>query len=182
MANRNIPLGDSTQEPQVNPFDAPIPGQSLTDTPGNHPWEHPAKYNDPEELLDTLWERLTTPQALEEMITMLDAGIPVEAIVRTITFAGFTQGEFSPDVGFLIVEPLMKMITAIGVRAGIKNLRISLEDLDNRSFIRDMSKLKQAGKRAKEPRTVEAEEVPQALPTGAGMGLLARPQQAMGEM
>ena len=28
-------------EAKYNPFDAPVPGQSLTDTPGNAPWEHP---------------------------------------------------------------------------------------------------------------------------------------------
>ena len=27
-------------EPEDNAFDAPIPGQSLTDEPGNYPWEH----------------------------------------------------------------------------------------------------------------------------------------------
>ena len=30
---------------QTNPFDTPIPGQSLTDKPGNYPWEHAAKYS-----------------------------------------------------------------------------------------------------------------------------------------
>lgn len=179
MANRNIPLSDSTQEPGINPFDAPVPGQSLTDTPGNYPWEHPPTNTNPEELLEDLWERITTPQALEEMLSMLDAGIPVEAIVRVITFAGFTEGEFTPDVGFLIIEPLMEMITAIGVRAGIKNLRISLEDLDNESFIKDMGKLKHAGKQAKEPRLIDVEEVPQ-LPQQS-KGLLAKPE-SMGEM
>ena len=27
-----------------NPFDTPIPGQSLTDVPGNGPWEHPPQF------------------------------------------------------------------------------------------------------------------------------------------
>ena len=35
-----------------NPFDAPIPGQSLTDTPGNYPWEHPPQYTDVDDILD----------------------------------------------------------------------------------------------------------------------------------
>ena len=36
-------------QPEVDPFDAPIPGQSLTDEPGNYPWEHPPQYTNPEE-------------------------------------------------------------------------------------------------------------------------------------
>ena len=40
---KNEQLEEPTQyvEPAENPFDAPIPGQSLTDEPGNYPWEHP---------------------------------------------------------------------------------------------------------------------------------------------
>ena len=94
---------DNTNQPEFDPFNAAIPGQSLTDEPGNYPWEHPPKFNDPEELINELWMRMTQPEALEEILTMLDAGIPVEAIVRVMTFTGFAEGEFNPDVGFLIV-------------------------------------------------------------------------------
>ena len=27
-----------------DPFDSPVAGQSLTDTPGNYPWEHPPQF------------------------------------------------------------------------------------------------------------------------------------------
>ena len=36
----------------VNPFDAPIPGQSLTDKPGNAAWEHAPQFADPNEALE----------------------------------------------------------------------------------------------------------------------------------
>ena len=39
---------------------------------------------------------------------MLDAGVPVEALGRVLLFAGFMEGKFSPDVAFIITEPLMK--------------------------------------------------------------------------
>jgi len=32
-------------------FSAPIPGQSLTDTPKNYPWERPAEITDPREAI-----------------------------------------------------------------------------------------------------------------------------------
>jgi hypothetical protein len=32
------------KEAPNNPFDAPVPGQGLTDKPGNYPWEHPPQY------------------------------------------------------------------------------------------------------------------------------------------
>ena len=36
-------INDNITEPEYNSFDAPIPGQSLTDEPGNYPWEHHQK-------------------------------------------------------------------------------------------------------------------------------------------
>lgn len=170
-----IKQDDSSFGAQYNPFDAPIPGQSLTDEPGNYPWEHPPKNTDPNDVLENLFDRLTDPETSEQMILMLDSGIPVEALARVITFTGFAEGEYNPDIGLLIIEPLMKMITAIGMRAGIKNLRISLDDLSNKKQIRDMLTLKEANKRVEETAKGiiegEAETVQQVR-----QGLLAKPE------
>jgi len=179
LMTRIITPTDDAIETEINEFDVPVPGQSLTDTPGNYPWEHPPKMLQPEMVLDILWERLTTPEALEEIITMLDAGVPVEAIVRVITFVGFAEGEFTPDVGFLIVEPLMEMITAIGVRAKIKNLRISLSDLSNKKFKKDMAKLKYVNEEIQMKKN-NSKKLP--MITEQKVGLLAKPMEPQGEV
>ena len=126
---------DNFTEAPYDEFDAPIPGQSLTDTPGNAPWEHPPQYTNPEEILDGLYDKITDGEFSQQLIAMLDAGVPVEAIVRVMVFGGFMQGKFTPDVGFMIVEPLMKLVSAIGIRAGVKELRLSLDDLSNNKFL-----------------------------------------------
>jgi len=141
---------DNIKQPEYDPFDAPIPGQSLTDEPGNYPWEHPPKTLDPEQALDKFWNRLTDPEVAEEIIIMMESGVPVEALARILTFTGFAEGEFTPDVGFLTIEPLMKMIAAIGMRAGVKNLVISLEDFGNNKTIKDMLSLKEVNERIEE--------------------------------
>ena len=141
---------DNIKQPEYDPFDAPIPGQSLTDEPGNYPWEHPPKTTEPEQALDKFWNRLTDPEVAEEIIIMMEAGVPVEALARILTFAGFAEGEFTPDLGFLTIEPLMKMIAAIGMRAGVKNLVISLEDFGNNKTIKDMLSLKEVNERIEE--------------------------------
>ena len=51
----------------IDPFNAPVPGQSLTDTPGNYPWEHPPKNTDVEMLLENLFTRLTQPQSVKKL-------------------------------------------------------------------------------------------------------------------
>jgi len=166
-------MKDNFTESPYNEFDAPIPGQSLTDTPGNAPWEHPPQFTDPEEILDSLYDKITSGEFAEQLIAMLDAGVPVEAIVRVMIFGGFMQGKFTPDVGFMIVEPLMKLVSAIGIRAGIKELKLSLEDLSNNKFLKDMADLKASSQEMKEISQDIQEELPQPE---QGPGLLARPQ------
>ena len=159
-------INDNIIEPEYNPFDAPIPGQSLTDEPGNYPWEHPPKTTDPEAALNKFWDRLTDPEVAEEMIAMMDAGIPVEALARILTFTGFAEGEFTPDVGFLTIEPLMKMLAAIGIRAGVDKLVISMEDLGNEKTVRDMITLKEANQQIEK---IADESQPAKLPSNSGL-------------
>ena len=70
-------------------FDRPIPGQSLTDEPKNYPWEHPAQFSDLREARDRIFEGLTQEESVQQLYTMLRPNVPVEAIVRTVLFAGF---------------------------------------------------------------------------------------------
>jgi hypothetical protein len=79
---------------------------------------------------------------MEQIIGMLDAGVPIEAITRVIVFGGFVEGKFTPDVGFLITEPVMKMLMAIGVRAGINNIRMSMQDVTNSKQLSEIAKIK----------------------------------------
>ena len=83
------------------------------------------------------------------------------------------QGKYTPDVGFMIVEPLMKLIAAVGIRAGIKEVRLSLDDLSNNKFLKDMAELKAA----KEEMGTITQDIQQDLPQPeAGPGLMTRPQ------
>ena len=114
-----------------NPFDAPVPGQGLTDKPGNYPWEHPPQYTDTMEASEYVWDKMTQPLFVKQIIAMLDAGIPVEAIARIVVFSGFTEGKWTPDVGFMLAETVVKMVATIGFTAGVKKFRISMQDLTN---------------------------------------------------
>ena len=162
---------DNTAQPEFDPFSAPIPGQSLTDEPGNYPWEHAPKNTDPETIVNDLFMRMTQPEALQEILVMLDAGIPVEAIVRVMVFTGFAEGEFNPDVGFIIIEPLMEAVATIGLRAGVKNLKLSISDTGNKDFRKTMSELKLANEQKEMP--MPTKEIENKKP----QGLLAKPEE-----
>ena len=53
---------------------------------------------------DFVWGQLSTPEFAEQVISMLDAGVPVEAIGRVILFGGFTAGTIAFFVGELNVK------------------------------------------------------------------------------
>jgi len=152
-----------------DPFDSPVAGQSLTDTPGNYPWEHEPQFVDPEEITEYLWVTMHRKEFIQELIGMLDAGVPVEAIGRTVLFGGFMEGKFSPDLAFIITEPVMKMIAAIGINGGVENIVFSLEDLTNKQQIREITKVKMAKEKVAEITESTQEDIKKA-------GLMSRPQ------
>ena len=98
---------------------------------------------------------------------MLDAGVPVEAIGRSILFGGFMKGTFTPDVAFLIAEPVMKMVATIGYIAEIKDIKISMNDVTNKNELRSAVQIKVAAKDAGEN---VKEEIQQK-------GLMAKPNE-----
>ena len=152
-----------------DPFDSPVAGQSLTDTPGNYPWEHEPQFTDPEEITEYLWVTMHKKEFVQELIGMLDAGVPVEAIGRTVLFGGFMEGKFSPDLAFIITEPVMKMIAAIGIKGGVKRIVFSLEDLTNKQQIREITKVKMAKEKISEITESTQEGIKKA-------GLMSRPE------
>ena len=170
---------DQFKEAPNNPFDAPVPGQGMTDKPGNYPWEHPPQYTDTMEATEFVWDKLTEPQFAEQVIGMLDAGIPVEAIGRIIVFSGFAEGKWTPDVAFIITEPIMKMIATIGIQGGVKKFRISTQDLTNNTEMKailDVKKNQSEFEKASKGVQAEIEKQPEQK------GLMAAPQPKEEEM
>tara|TARA_R100001460_G_scaffold11351_4_gene26642 strand:- start:14916 stop:15422 length:507 start_codon:yes stop_codon:yes gene_type:complete len=113
---------------KYNPFDAPVPGQSLTDTPQNYPWEHSPKHTNINEAAETMFRALTEEDAAMNLLAMLKSEVPVEAITRTLIFTGFVEGKFNPDLGILLAPITMNMIIAIAKRAGLKEIVITMND------------------------------------------------------
>ena len=117
-----------------NPFDAPIPGQSLTDTPGNASWEHPPQYTKLDETAEVVWDLLHEPNKLEQIILLLHSGVSVEALTKSVIFSGFVKGKWTPDLGLLLTEIVFNQILAIGMRAKLKNIRMLIGDHTNSTF------------------------------------------------
>jgi|TARA_R110002020_G_scaffold473308_1_gene702390 hypothetical protein len=138
MAEQQIP------EMEYEEFNAPIPGQSLTDDPGNAKWENPPRYADIGEVSTVLMKKIFNKKSVKNILMMLEAGVPVEGVARTIVFAGYAEGQYNPDVGVLIARIAFESVLTIGVVGKVKNLKITLKprDEDKNDFEFEMGQLK----------------------------------------
>ena len=109
MAERSEPL-----------FDAPIPGMSLTHELGARPWQSPSQYSTVEEALDYYIPRLQSDEVSEQLLDVMEMGIPVTVIANTMQLASVMEGKHNIDVGMLILPVLVELIMLIGDTAKIE--------------------------------------------------------------
>ena len=170
---KNEQLEEPTEytEPSENRFDAPIPGQSLTDEPGNYPWEHPPQRASVEEALDDIYESMMQEKNMKRMFTLLRMGIPVEALVKVITFSGFLEGKYTVDVAKLL-EPMVAMIITGEATLAEIPAKINMSDGEDTNFFKEMADRKYDMKLDKEDKDKQV-EMPMEAPADIA-GLMAR--------
>mgnify|MGYP003127270218 CR=1 FL=1 len=102
---------DKTQPNQfekegMNPFNAPIPGESLTRDPEQRfPWEQNPQITDVDTAIKEIFITLTEKNSLVELLNILNNGQPVDEIAQVI--------KYNSDLMLLLLEPLMYLIIAI---------------------------------------------------------------------
>jgi len=101
-------------------FDAPIPGMALTAELGGRPWQSPPQYTTVEQALEYYIPRLTADEVSEQLLDVLEMGVPVTALANTMQLSGVMEGKHTVDVGILIMPVLMEMISYIADAAGIE--------------------------------------------------------------
>ena len=108
----------------------PVPGQSLTGDPAQpKPWETPPTFANPREALTHISTLILQPKAIEGIIGSLLNGAAVGDIATSVLYASFTEGDISPDVMLMLVEPVMYLIMNVGEEANIK-YNIEKDDMD----------------------------------------------------
>lgn len=92
-------------------FDAPIPGQSLTDTPKNHAWERPPEINDPEEAIQMHLTRLSQPDMLEAVLNVIELeDLDIMTMTNGIVRGAVANGIHSIDVGMMVSPVIHEFI------------------------------------------------------------------------
>jgi hypothetical protein len=102
---------------KIKAMSAP-PGHSLTGEPGKWAWEQPPRFSDPNDAIDFITEKLDRTIPQRDMLRMMTAGITIEEIVNQISFKGFMQGTFNPDVAELIKPALAMYLLKLSIDNG----------------------------------------------------------------
>lgn len=106
----------------VNPFNAPIPGESLTSSPDTpRAWERAPEYTEQDEAMMAVYMELTTQSTLRELINIINDGIPLDEIAQVILYKGYTEGKFTPDMMLMLAEPTIYLLIAIADYADIND-------------------------------------------------------------
>ena len=164
-----------TLEPMI---DAPIAGQSLTAELGNRPWQQPPQYTTVEEALQYYIPRLTNPEMLDDLLNVMETGIPLTTLANAIQSSGVMEGKHSLDIGILIMPVLMETMAYLAEESGIEyevgtNKRIGSDKPSNAAVASALALAeKEITKRNKEPEEEEKQmEMELEEPSG---GLMSR--------
>ena len=104
----------------VNPFNAPVPGESLTTSPDTPTaWERPPRYTDQEEAMMAVYMELTQQDTLRQLVKIIDEGIALDEIAQVVLYKGYTEGQYTPDMMMLLAEPTLYLLVAIADYADI---------------------------------------------------------------
>ena len=115
----------------ISEFDTPVPGQSLTGEPKGWAWERPPRFVNIDEAAMFIWDKLHEQEQLERIIVLLDIGVSVDSLTKTIVFGGFVEGSYTPDVAGLLFPIVQRMIFSIGKKAEVKNIKLSNAKVNN---------------------------------------------------
>lgn len=162
-------------------FEAPIPGQSLTDTPKNAPYERPPELSDPREVLAYHMNRLQNEEVLDAVLTFVEFGIDLKNLTETITSASVMEGIHSIDTGLMVAPAIHEFIRIAAQNAGIeydegfvnKNEQKQAEEFKIQMLSKKMSG-KDLSEGQKEEQTELVESVEEEEPAEKPAGLMQR--------
>lgn len=175
-------------------FEAPIPGQSLTNEPKNYPWENAARLNTPEDAIIYHLERLNQPKRAEAMLDFLQLDIDVVTMTEGILRNAVANGEHSVDVSMIIAPIIHEHIVGLADATGIdydegldeddtqEERAYAIRENKARKILKDikMDKKPDLGDlEASMPKTSIRDTKVEDMPEEKPMGLMARPQGVM---
>ena len=135
----------------LDPYSAPVAGQSLTERTGKHTFEKPAKFSDVDDAIMFVIQKIEENQQMKEThLEQLASGVPIEYIVNTISHIGFQEGLWNPDVAELIKPSLAMYFILMGLEEEVPLVLFNPQGQDpskmsEGDIMRNMGKLNPQG-------------------------------------
>lgn len=107
-----------------NRMNGVIPGEGLTNPPGAAPYQQPPQFVHLDDLLESLWNKMNQSDNSVHIYGLLKAGVPAEAIARTLLFGAFSHGVCTPSLAMLALKTVVRQIVALGTFLGLKKIKI----------------------------------------------------------
>jgi len=125
----------------TDPFDMPVPGQSLTDEPRKWAWENPSQFSTVDDSLQHVIDKIEgsekAQKGYDELITL---GMPIESLVNTITFGGFVEGLWTVDIAEMLKPPLMSFFMLYADEKDLPFVPYNNEDKHDKTIVDNMDK------------------------------------------
>ena len=163
-------------------FDRPIPGMGMTAELGGRPWQTPPTYATIEETSDYYIERMANPAFKEQLLDVMEMGVPLSTLANTIQMASVMEGLHTVDVGMLVIPILVEAMMLIGDAADVKYVTGMEDTKSERPGLnsRIITELKSKQGNAEDMPTeevveeVEQEQESEEMPMEQPKGLMAR--------
>ena len=101
-------------------FQAPIPGQSLTDEPKNAPGENPSELSTVEEVVTHYIQKLNRDEVIDDLALIFELGGSLQEITETMMIMGTMNGLHTVDAQMLAGPMVGAYIKAIMSEQGIE--------------------------------------------------------------
>ena len=167
-------------------LDGPIAGQSLTAEINGRPWLNPPQYSTVDEAIEYYLERMSTEEFTDQLVDVLEMGVPVTTLANTIQLGSVMDGIHSVDIGMLVMPFIMEMIMLVGESSGVKynsgmenpNKGQTRDTMLNKVRIELEEKMRQKeGMFIEEDEIVDMEEEEEIVAEEEPMGLMSRREQ-----
>lgn len=163
-----------------------IPGQSLTSNPDEpRPFEGPPEFVNFKEALDFTVGELLEKDTYMSLMAAIGDGVPILDLVMQITYVGFREGRWNPDLMMMLIEPLIYTLMALAEKADIEYRIDDEEDEDDDDSILE-EKARNIAEAARDKMgdtgVIPASAVPSEIiskieEAEVPQGLLAKPEQ-----
>lgn len=169
----------------------PMPGENLTQPLGNRPWQKPPQYTTVDQVMHSVMQSFQDKETVHKLLASLEAGAPMDTLLRTILMHGFSEGKWTYHLGVLVAAPLGALLHRIAKQAGVKYIPSYKNPKKDTYAVYDMVAKKkaqdeitaqevkkfQAGIKAKDTNTKLSPQETVALSSPPSGGLMSPPSQ-----